>query len=235
MLNTVLNEETGELIEYRHIMKIPMYLELYCKFYSKELGRLDQVLPRIFNGTNTILFINKADVPAERCKYVMYGRVVVRYRPEKGDLYRTQLTVGGSLIIYPSDCNTQTVNLLTVNLLINSFISTPDAKFMTIDTKSFYLNTLMKRFEYMKLKLNKLPKDIIKEYDLAPKIDQNGYVYVDIRRGMYGLPQAGLLFQKLLETRLNAKGYSQNTLVPGLRTHTWRPITFTLCVVDFWG
>ena len=50
---------------------------------------------------------------------------------------------------------------------------------------------------------------------------------------MYGLPQAGLLAQQLLEERLNAKVYSQSTLVPGLWTHEWRPITFTLCVDDF--
>ena len=66
----------------------------------------------------------------------------------------------------------------------------------------------MKRFEYMKLNLNNLPTYFIKEYDIAPKFDQNGYVYVDIRRGMYGLPQAGLLAQQLLVTRLNEKGYS---------------------------
>ena len=70
--------------------------------------------------------------------------------------------LGGNLIIYPSDCITPTVDLLTVNIFINSVISTPDAKFMTINIKDFYLNTPMKRFEYMKLKLNNLPKDFIK-------------------------------------------------------------------------
>ena len=50
---------------------------------------------------------------------------------------------------------------------------------------------------------------------------------------MYGLPQAGILAQQLLEKQLNNKGYSQDNLVPGLWTHSWRPITFTLCVNDF--
>ena len=50
---------------------------------------------------------------------------------------------------------------------------------------------------------------------------------------MYGPPQSRLLAQQLLETRLNAKGYSQSTLVPGLWTYAWRPITFTYCVDDF--
>ena len=56
----------------------------------------------------------------------------------------------------------------------------------------------MERFEYMKLKLSDLTKYFIKEYDLDPKFYQNGYVYVEIRRGMYGLPQEGLLDQQLL-------------------------------------
>ena len=85
----------------------------------------------------------------------------------------------------------------------------------------------------MNMKPNELPKYFIKEYDLAPKVDQNVYVYIEIRRGMFGLPQAGLIAQQLLETRLNAKGYSQSTLVSVLWTHAWSPITFTLYMEGF--
>ena len=104
---------------------------------------------------------------------------------------------------------------------------------MTTDIKYFYLNMPMERFKYMKLKLSDLPKDFIKKYYPAPKVDRNGYVYVEIRRGMYGLQQAGLLAQQLIEKLLNAKRYSQSTLVPGLWTNAWFPITFTLCVENF--
>ena len=47
----------------------------------------------------------------------------------------------------------------------------------------------------MKLKLNDSPEDFIKKYDISPKIDQNGYVYVEIRHGIYGIPKSGLLAQ----------------------------------------
>ena len=104
---------------------------------------------------------------------------------------------------------------------------------MTIDIKNFYLNTPMKRFEYMRLKLNDLPEYFVERYNLKPKSDNNRQIYVEIRRGIYGLSQAGLLAQQLLEERLNVKGYSQSNLVPGLWIHEWRPITFTLCVDDF--
>ena len=233
MINAVLDEDTGELMEYRHLMKSPKYRQLYGKSYAKELGRLAQGMPGQVEGTNTIFFIDKADIPTARWRDVTYGRVVVNYRPEKDDPYRTRLTVGGDRVNYPHDCGTPTVDLLTVKLLLNSVVSTPGAKFMTIDIKDFYLNTPMSRYEYMRLKLSDLPEDFVKEYNLASKVTKDGYVYVEIRRGMYGLPQSGLLAQQLLEKRLNAEGYHQSELTPGFWTHEWRPVSFSLCVDDF--
>ena len=50
---------------------------------------------------------------------------------------------------------------------------------------------------------------------------------------MYGLPQAVLLAQELLEKRLQKHGYTQSKVTPGFWTHAWRPISFTLVVDDF--
>ena len=122
----------------------------------------------------------------------------MNYRPEKGDPYCTCLTVGGNLIVYPGDCGTPTVDLLTVKLLLNSVILTPDAKLMTIDIDDVYLNTPMDRFEYMKLKLSDRPEDFVTLYNLVSKVKKNGFVYLKIGRGMYGLPQSGILSQQLL-------------------------------------
>ena len=152
-------------------------------------------MPGKAEGTNTIYFIDKADIPAERWKDVTYGRVVVAYRPKKSNPYRTRLTVGGNLIAYPGDCGTPTVDLLTVHFLLNSIISTPGTKFMTIEIKDFYLNTPMARYEYMRLKLCDIPEDVTNHYNLETKVKNDRYVYIEIRRGMYGLPQSGLLAQ----------------------------------------
>jgi hypothetical protein len=54
--------------------------------------------------------------------------------------------MGGNLINYLGDCGTPTANLLTVKILLNSIILTPNAKFMTIDIKDFYLNTPMEGY-----------------------------------------------------------------------------------------
>ena len=55
----------------------------------------------------------------------------------------------------------------------------------------------MERFKYMKLKLSDFPEDFFTLYNLVSKVDKNGFVYLEIRRGMYGLPQAGILAQQL--------------------------------------
>ena len=104
---------------------------------------------------------------------------------------------------------------------------------MTIDISNFYLNTPMDRYEYMRMKLDMFPEDAIEEYNLRDRVEPNGYVYIEVRKDMYGLPQAGLLAQQLLEKRLAKHGYKQSNVTPGLWTHEWRPICFTLVVDDF--
>ena len=76
------------------------------------------------------------------------------------------MTAGGDRINYPDDVSTPTGNIITTKVLINSTISTLDAKFMTIDVENFYLNTPMKRFEYIHIKLSDIPKEIVKQYKL---------------------------------------------------------------------
>eukprot|EP00956_Cyclotella_meneghiniana_P039501 scaffold172743_cov70-Cyclotella_meneghiniana.AAC.1 len=78
-----------------------------------------------------------------------------------------------------------------------------------------------------------LPEEIIKEYRLRKIVNTKGFVFVEVTKGMYGLPQAGLLANELLEKRLNKEGYFQSKLVAGLWSHKTRPIQFTLVVDDF--
>jgi hypothetical protein len=50
---------------------------------------------------------------------------------------------------------------------------------------------------------------------------------------MYGLKQAGLLANQLLQTRLAPFGYYPARHTPGLWMHKTRPISFSLVVDDF--
>ena len=87
--------------------------------------------------------------------------------------------------------------MITIKILLNSVVSARNAKFMTIDIKDFYLNTPMDRPEFMQLKLSNIPNNIIELYKLCD-IAQDGYVFVRTQKGMYGLPQAGIIAQHSL-------------------------------------
>ena len=58
LAGAVLNEETGDLLEYRHLVKQPNKKVLGSAF-SKEVGRLSQGLPGIVEGNDTLNFIFK--------------------------------------------------------------------------------------------------------------------------------------------------------------------------------
>jgi hypothetical protein len=143
------------------------------------------------------------------------------------------LVAGGDRVHYPGDADTPTADLLTITILINSIISTAGAKFMTIDTKDFYLNTPMARYEYMQLHIADMPDDVIKNYNLRDKATPDRYIYCEIQKGMYGLPQAGIIAQQLLKERLQKHGYCQNQMTPGLWKHNTCPISFSLVVDNF--
>jgi hypothetical protein len=68
---------------------------------------------------------------------VTYGSFVVDIKNHKEEKARTRLTVGGDQIEYPGEKSTRTAGLITAKILINSVISTQDAKFLFIDIKNF--------------------------------------------------------------------------------------------------
>ena len=76
-------------------------------------------------------------------------------------------------------------------IILNSVISTKGAKFMMIDLKDFYLNTPMKRPEYVRLKMNDITEEIIKQYKLREIATSEGYVYMEITKGNVWLTKSG--------------------------------------------
>ena len=64
VLAAFLNEETDEIMEYRHLIVNPKYRDLWQNSYGEKLGRLAQGITGQVEGTNKIFFINKKDVPA---------------------------------------------------------------------------------------------------------------------------------------------------------------------------
>eukprot|EP00957_Ditylum_brightwellii_P117764 8984244-Ditylum_brightwellii.AAC.1 len=56
---------------------------------------------------------------------------------------------------------------------------------------------------------------------------------MEIQKGIYGLPQAGILANKLLTERLTEHGYYPVQHTPGLWHYKWWPVKFALVVDDF--
>jgi hypothetical protein len=214
-------------------MKDPLTKKVWVSAMTKELARLAQGIDGITAGTNTVFYLTHDEIkkiPKDRT--ITYARTVVDYRPQKSDPNRVRITVGGNLIKYPGEVTTRTADMTTSKMLWNSVLSTDNAKYCCADVKNFYLETPMDRYEYMRIPVHLIPEEFIQAYNLHDKI-YKGYLYVEIRKGMYGLPQAGILANQLLRKRLAPHGYSEAKHTPGLWTHHTRPITFTLVVDDF--
>ena len=228
--NKAINPDTGALADYKELRNSSDG-DYWTNSCSDEVGRLAQGrASKGTKGTSTFRFVSRSEIPSDRV--VTYLRIVCNDRPEKTEVRRVRWTVGGDRIDYPFDVSTKTAALATVKILLNSVISTQDARFMTLDIKDFYLNTPMDRPEYMRIPIDVIPEEIIEQYNLR-SIESNGYVYVEINRSMYGLPQAGRLANDELVPYLKEHGYIQSKRTPGLFTHQTRPIAFSLVVDDF--
>ncbi len=133
------------------------------------------------------------------------------------------LVVIGNRIVHHGNVSTPMVEMMTVKMNLNSIISTKRVQYCTLGLKDFYLNTPMEQPEYVQMKLSNLPQEFADLYDLTKKAEDNGNVYIKVQKGMYGLPQAGILAHGLLEEQLNEHGYQQSQVTPGLWKHALKP------------
>jgi hypothetical protein len=216
MANAVICPETGKSLKHQELITELRYKIKWMRSTANEIDRL--------YNTNTIRFIRRSDIP--KGQKVTYWSFVVDIKDHKEERERTRLTVGGDKIECPGDKSTRTAGLKMAKILINSVISTQGAKFLVIDITNFYLNTPLGRYEYMVISLASLPQETIEKYDLN-KLAQDGKVYIEIHKGMYGMPQAGILANELLQCNIAKDGYRPTT-------HTHGPISFLL-VVDYFG
>jgi hypothetical protein len=227
--NAVIHPVTGKEMEYSALMKDPRLQPLWTRGFGNECGRLFQGIREI-PGTDTCFFATLKNIAHDR--KITYGRIVCDYKPHKKEKESVRLTVGGDRLDKSGDVATSTVNITTFKILINSTLSTKDAAMIMMDIKNYYLGTPLPRFDYMKMLLSRFPEEIIQKYNLND-LAVDGWVYIKIRKGMYGLKLAGLLANQLLQTCLAPFGYYPARHTPGLWLHKTRPISFTLVVDNF--
>ena len=153
-------------------------------------------------------------------------------RPQNAETNCTRLTTGGNIITPPGDVTTPTADLITAKLIFNSLLSTKNTKFMCEDIANFYLNNTMNIYEYMKLPLDIIPEEIIQQYNLR-NLSHKDFIYMEIQKGMYGIPQAGKIANDKINLHLTNFGYESAPITPGLWQHQNRPLQFSLVLDDF--
>ena len=135
-VNTVIDTDTGQSLEYSHLMRGPNK-DIWKKILANGLGRIAQgVDTRIPTGTNKVFFIPCSSIPAGHT--VTYSQLVARIRPHKSETHCVRITVGRNRLDFPGDTTTNCASLTTTKCILNIKISTPGARFITIDIKNFY-------------------------------------------------------------------------------------------------
>jgi hypothetical protein len=105
------------------------------------------------------------------------------------------MTAGGDQLDYPDNASSPAVAMLDAKLYINSTFSDAHkgARYLGIDIKTYYLRTPMKYYQYIRVHAKMIPQEVWDNSRYAPHIEADGFVYLKICRGMYGLKEAGIL------------------------------------------
>ncbi len=206
---------------YKKLMHNPATAEVWQTVFGRDFGSMAQGDNKTSQkGTNAMFVMSHNEIAHAKAadKIFTYRNPVVDYRPQKEFPHRIRITAGGNLINYEASALVRTANLDTAKLLWNSIISTALAKDMYLDIKNFYLTATLEYYKYMKIPLTLFPEWIVEQYNLT-RHALHGFVHLEMRRAVWGLPQAGILANKRLRKRLAPFGYYKSTNTPGLWLH----------------
>ena len=185
----------------------PQYAEKWNRSLANKIGRLflgigiNEDGQHRIKGTNIFLVIHFQDIPKMKINEVCCTSVLFQERPGKSDQNRTCTTICGTNVQYPGYVVTKTASLELLKLINNSVISRLGEKIAALDISNFYLDTPMKKSEYVKIQFSKIPQEFVDEYKLQ-EYAQNVWLYFECLRGAYGLPKSGILAKNLLRSRL---------------------------------
>jgi hypothetical protein len=145
------------------------------------------------------------------------------------------MTAGGDKLDYPGDASSPTVSMLDAKLHLNSTIldAKHGARHLGLDIKNYFLGTPVAYYQYMRVQQSVIPQEVWDDPRSDIQIAADGYVYLEIRRNMYGLKEAAIIAFNQLVQKLVPAGYKPLPFTPGLWRHTTKPTTFVLCVDDF--
>ena len=141
--------------------------------------------------------------------------------------------MGENLLDYTGKLSTPTASATTAKCLLKSVISTPKVKSLTADIKHFYLNNHLPEPEYLKLHISVIPDEIIAAYNLQTLHYEQGWCYIKISKGMYGLKQGSIIANQDLQQHMSVYSYRPVQCTTGLWKHDNKDTIFSLVVDDF--
>jgi hypothetical protein len=215
--NAVVNPSTGTALEYPQL-KLGKESKLWLEAASREIGRLAQGkqldMP---TGSNTMHFINHCSLLAG-CR-ATYLRIAAAIKLHKAKTNQIRFTVGGNRINYKGRVSTPTTNLETIKIL-RHLIFLP-----------WHAHGLLQIHAHPRERHSSQHHGAVQ----PPPLLHNGDVLTEIRKGMYGLPQAGTLaYNRLAVKHLALSNYTPAVKhTPGLFRHATRPVAFSLVVDNF--
>jgi hypothetical protein len=199
-----------------------------------EDGFIDEI-DRLTTRTQSIALL--ASLPPGA--FAPHGNPTVKFSLKSADgiqapitTCRVRLTSDGSRSRYTGDRSSTTTNLFTVKCLLNSAVSDDDSDLCAVDIKDAYLTAKLDTPEYMTIPLSYFPERCRTRFSL----DQHPagtMTYWRIDKALYGMPQAGLLFQNDLTQHLAAHGYRRSKTTECLYIHDTLNISFLVWVDDF--
>jgi hypothetical protein len=154
--------------------------EIWNKALSNEIGRLAQGV-RDVKGNDALDFVHLSTIPKN--KKVAYANMVCDHRPLKTEKHRVRLTLGGDVLECLGDSSSPAASVIESKLIFNSVVSDSHrgAKFMSLDIKDYFLQSMLQEAEYMRIHGKYFLKDIREKYDIDNIISPDGYVYCKIK------------------------------------------------------
>ena len=108
------------------------------------------------------------------------------------------------------------------------------ARHLGLDIMKNYLGTPTDYFQYIHVPTSVISQEVWDGPSYDTEVASDRYVYLEIRRDMYGLTvEAGIIAFNQLVKKPAPRGYAPMSFTPGLWRHQTRRNTFVLCFNDF--
>jgi hypothetical protein len=194
------------------------------------LAALETEWRRLIDDTGCVRFEGPDAKPPGRTATYFNPRVRVKFK-NGVKVHRVRGTAGGDKLPYEGNVSAETASIPLIKIFWHAVVS-EHKHWATLDIKDFYLGTPMAQDEWLRVPLRLIPPAVQRDYNVQA-LQRDGFVYVRVMKGIYGLPQAGLLARERLVKHLHGHGYCEAAATPSLFRHKTRDIAFVLVVDDF--